>query len=66
MKKKSKYRGVSYVPKENAIRPWKAQMQFQKRTKHIGCFETEKEAALAYNKRAVRYLGIYAKINEVE
>lgn len=57
-KKLSKYKGVS----KNKHYTWKATIQ----DKFLGCFATEEEAALAYNKAAVEIFGEYAKLNNLE
>lgn len=55
-KAKSKYKGVQ----KNGSR-WAAVV----RRKHIGNFKTEIEAAIAYNKAALKEYGEFAKLNEV-
>ncbi len=52
----SKYRGVRKVKE---YRGWIACIN----NKHIGTFNTEKEAAIAYNKSAIELLGNKAKLN---
>jgi len=58
---KSKYRGVS----RNHIGKWTAEIKkpLGKRL-HLGCFTTEEQAALAYNKKA-HELGLSSKCYEV-
>lgn len=55
----SKYKGVSTYGNR-----WKAQIQYNKKKKHIGYYNTELEAAIAYNEAAVKYHGEYAKVNK--
>jgi len=47
LKSTSKYVGVSWVKKN---RNWKAEMNINRKTKHIGCFKNEYDAHLAYQK----------------
>ena len=57
----SGYRGVA--PRRDK---WEANITFERKTEYLGTFKTSKQAALAYNERAVELHGVYAKINKVE
>lgn len=54
----SKYKGVYFASDRNK---WRVQVGRNK----IGSFNTEQEAAIAYNKKAVEIYGEFAKLNEV-
>lgn len=54
----SKYLGV--IKRRNS---WRAQISINKRTKHIGTFASEEQAALAYNEFAKVVHGDYANLN---
>lgn len=60
----SKYRGVS--PNRSAGGAWKASVCFKGRRYYIGIFQTEEEAALAYNKKALEVIGDGPWLNEVD
>lgn len=63
----SKYLGVSWRHRKD--RPngaWIAQIQIPSRYKHIGQFKNEHEAALAYNREAVRYHKEFANLNIIQ
>lgn len=60
-KKTSKYHGISFVGGK-----WLAQIWDGKRNVRIGNFETEEEAALAYNKKAIEIFGERAKLNKTQ
>jgi hypothetical protein len=45
----SRYRGISWIKRENK---WKASMRVRGKYKHIGYFDCEHEAAIAWNKAA--------------
>lgn len=53
----SKYRGVSWNKINNK---WKAQIQFKEKKYSLGHWDTEEEAALAYNTKARELFGEYA------
>lgn len=55
----NKYKGVSYVSR-NKLRPWVAICD----NTFVGCFETELEAAMAYNGRAKEVYGEFASFND--
>jgi hypothetical protein len=57
-----KYKGTYFV-KEKKLRPWNAKIQANKKTKNLGYFATEIEAAAAYNKAAEFLHGAFAKLN---
>lgn len=59
----SKYKGVSFHRPGNY---WKAYIKINEQQKHIGCFLSEEEAAIAYNMVARVLHGEFAKLNPVE
>lgn len=56
----AKYKGVA----PNRDR-WMAQITFQRKCHHLGTFDTQEEAALAYNEAARRFHGEFAFVNIV-
>lgn len=61
--KHSKYKGVSWDKSRNK---WIAYCKKDGKMNNLGRFTEEKEAALAYNRKAVEIFGEFAKLNEVE
>jgi hypothetical protein len=55
----SKFKGVTFVSTER----WRAQIMVGGKQNHIGYFETEEEAASAYNEKARELHGEYANLN---
>lgn len=59
----SKYKGVSW---DRRRIKWRAKIVHNGKIYHIGRFDSEEEAALAYNKKAIELYGEYACLNIVE
>lgn len=59
----SKFKGVHFSKKEQK---WVTRISVDKKEICIGRFETEREAALAYNKAAAEHYGEFACPNKVE
>lgn len=60
----SKYKGVSFV--KNRKTPWRSYIQINKKYKHLGHFNNEIDAAIAYNKAAIKYYKKFAFLNEIK
>lgn len=58
-----KHKGVHF---NKQIKRWIAQITKNYKCHHIGCFLTEKEAALAYNIKAKQLHGKYAYLNQLK
>lgn len=62
----SKYKGVSFFKRDGN---WRASIETSKDGKrigiHLGMFDCEKQAALAYNEKAKELFGDFARLNEV-
>lgn len=56
----SKYRGVYFNKQTNT---WRARIWFGGTSENIGSFETEEEAAKAFDKRAIELRGIRTAVN---
>lgn len=61
----SKYKGVTFR-KELKSKPWEAMIYKDYKSKRLGYFATEIEAAKAYNMAAAEAYGQFAKLNEIE
>jgi hypothetical protein len=59
----SRYKGVYWNKDRNT---WRACIQKNWTTMHLGCFIIEEEAGLAYNEKAIEYFGEFAKLNIIE
>lgn len=58
----SKYKGVSWSIKEKR---WIAKIKKMRKSKYLGSYKCEKNAAKAYNKSAIEMFGQYAKLNQI-
>ena len=56
----SAYKGVHFY---KARQNWVSKINFDAKQKHLGYFETEREAAEAYNTAAVEHFGEFARLN---
>ncbi len=59
----SKFKGVGW---DKVNRKWRAKIMIDYCTIHLGRFDSEIEAALAYNKAAIKLFGEFALINEID
>jgi len=60
----SKYKGVC-LKKGNSVKMWLSTIQKNKKHYNLGYFKTQKEAALAYNKKAIEIYGKFAYQNKL-
>lgn len=61
----SKYKGVNYY-KNKKSNQWRARIKIFRKEIHIGYYDSEIEAALAYNIKAVELFGEFAVLNRIE
>jgi hypothetical protein len=59
----SRFRGVCW---HKCVKKWTAKISINKKRVHLGVFETEIEAAKAYNKAALETWGEKAKLNQID
>jgi hypothetical protein len=59
----SKYKGVGWHKKN---KKWQVQIALNRKSKHLGYFVSETEAALAYNFAATKLFGEFARLNIIE
>lgn len=62
-KTSSKYKGVCY---QSSRRKWQAQISINGIDYNLGRFNTEEEAAEAYNESALKYFGQFAVLNIIK
>lgn len=58
----SRFKGVSWHAQRNK---WAVYIQVDRKSIYLGLFTDEIEAARAYNRAALEYIGEYARLNEV-
>ncbi|MCM3651295.1 AP2 domain-containing protein [Metabacillus litoralis] len=58
----SKYKGVDW---HNFRKKYRARIKVNSKSIHLGHFDTELEAALAYNRAAIEHHGAFAKLNNL-
>lgn len=58
--KHSSYKGVTF---DRKIKRWVTNIQHARKHQFLGCFKTEYEAVVAYNRAAVKTAGSYAYVN---
>jgi hypothetical protein len=56
------YKGVSYHARDLV---YCAYIRVDRKLKHLGSFKTAEDAALAYNKAALKYFGDFARLNQI-
>ncbi len=56
----SRYKGVH---RHKQVRKWVAEIQYKNHSIHIGCFDYEQDAAIAYDDMAIRLFGEFACLN---
>lgn len=59
----SKYKGVGWFKRDSK---WRAYIVKDRKNYHLGLYENEQQAALAYNKKALEFHGKFARLNEVD
>lgn len=59
----SKYKGVRV--RMDRPKPFYARIHINGHETHLGSFYTEEEAAFVYNEAAIKYFGVFAKLNSV-
>lgn len=58
----SQYKGVCWFKRD---KKWLASIRIDNKNKHLGLFESEREAAAAYNQAAIDAFGDFAYLNEI-
>lgn len=58
----SNYKGVSWKTQNNK---WVSQIRFKTKKLHLGYYNLEKDAAIAYNKAAIKFYKEFAILNQI-
>ena len=58
----SGYKGVSFL---KSINKWRAYIVINNKQIHLGCYLKKEDAALAYNKAAIKYFKEFASLNKL-
>jgi len=58
----SGFRGVYWNKRK---RKWEASIGINSQRKHLGYYESKTDAAMAYNRAAIKYFGKFAKLNHI-
>lgn len=61
----SSYKGVMRLKRVRGNDVWRARIKVNQKNIYLGLYKTEVDAAIAYNKAAIKYFGKYAKLNDV-
>lgn len=63
----SQYKGVRLIRTgKYRNKPWAVRIKHDGKEISVGYFETEREAALAYNAAAKKYFGEFARLNQID
>jgi hypothetical protein len=62
---KARFRGVSFLGNVYRAKPWQARIGVNGKFIHLGCFQTAKEAAIAYNTASFKYHGEFGIRNMI-
>lgn len=60
---KNKYKGIYYSKDKKRIKRWVAQINTGFKVINLGRYLTPEEAAIAYDKAAIKYFGEFASVN---
>lgn len=60
---RSGYKGVFFL---KSLNKWRAAIKFNGKFIHIGLFAKPEDAAIAYNRKAIEFFGIFANLNTKE
>ena len=63
LNKSSKYKGVCW---SKGVGKWLAQIRVGNEKIYLGYYINEQDAALAYNEGAIKYFGVFARLNKVD
>jgi len=63
--KSSIYKGITYLTRKNRVKRYLCRIFVDGESITIGCFKTEIEAAIAYNKEIAKYHGEFSVLNKI-